>query len=139
MEAAAAKLMDFSQPMDVALLDQVVTTAFDASHPQVRGLRRRRRRKLGVVCPGVQPPKIRYLLHFSLITHSSTTNRRFEGSTYYLGCWCEGYQRWEVETRERERGGWVLPCPSDALAYPSLVYGAGVVLSCRASSSPMLS
>lgn len=36
MEAAAAKLMDFSQPMDVALLDQVVTTAFDASHPQVR-------------------------------------------------------------------------------------------------------
>ncbi|CAN0109268.1 unnamed protein product [Ectocarpus fasciculatus] len=34
MEAAAAKLMDFSQPMDVALLDQVVTTAFDASHPQ---------------------------------------------------------------------------------------------------------
>ena len=35
MEAAAAKLMDFSQPMDVALLDQVVTTAFDASHPQV--------------------------------------------------------------------------------------------------------
>lgn len=35
MEAAAAKLMDFSQPMDVTLLDQVVTTAFDASHPQV--------------------------------------------------------------------------------------------------------
>lgn len=35
MEAAAAKLLDFSQPMDVALLDQVVTTAFDASHPQV--------------------------------------------------------------------------------------------------------
>lgn len=36
MEAAGAKLMDFSQPMDVTLLDQVVTTAFDASHPQVR-------------------------------------------------------------------------------------------------------
>ena len=36
MEAAAAKLMDFSQPMDVPLLDQVVTTAFDAGHPQVR-------------------------------------------------------------------------------------------------------
>lgn len=36
MEATAAKLMDFSQPMDVPLLDQVVTTAFDASHPQVR-------------------------------------------------------------------------------------------------------
>lgn len=35
MEAAAAKLMDFSQPMDVPLLDHVVTTAFDASHPQV--------------------------------------------------------------------------------------------------------
>lgn len=34
MEAAGAKLMDFSQPMDVTLLDQVVTTAFDASHPQ---------------------------------------------------------------------------------------------------------
>lgn len=39
MEAAAAKLMDFSQPMDVALLDQVVTTAFDASHPQVNAQR----------------------------------------------------------------------------------------------------
>lgn len=38
MEAAASKLMDFSQPMDVALLDQVVTTAFDASHPQVRDM-----------------------------------------------------------------------------------------------------
>ena len=35
MEAAAAKLLDFSQPIDVALLDQVVTTTFDASHPQV--------------------------------------------------------------------------------------------------------
>lgn len=35
MEVAAAKLMDFSQPMDVPLLDQVVTTAFDASNPQV--------------------------------------------------------------------------------------------------------
>lgn len=35
MEAAAAKLMDFSRPMDVPLLDQVVSTAFDASHPQV--------------------------------------------------------------------------------------------------------
>lgn len=39
MEATAAKLMDFSQPMDVPLLDQVVTTAFDASHPQVRKAR----------------------------------------------------------------------------------------------------
>lgn len=58
MEAAAAKLMDFSQPMDVALLDQVVTTAFDASHPQVRGLgRRRRSRRPRVVCPGVKPPE----------------------------------------------------------------------------------
>lgn len=55
MEAAAAKLMDFSQPMDVALLDQVVTTAFDASHPQVRVLRRRRPR---VVCPGVETTRI---------------------------------------------------------------------------------
>lgn len=36
MEAAAAKLLDFSQPIDVPLLDQVVTTAFNASHPQVR-------------------------------------------------------------------------------------------------------
>lgn len=43
MEAAAAKLMDFSQAMDVPLLDQVVTTAFDASHPQVRaGVKDRR-------------------------------------------------------------------------------------------------
>lgn len=37
MEAAAAKLLDFSQPIDVPLLDQVVTTAFDAGHPQVGG------------------------------------------------------------------------------------------------------
>lgn len=36
MDAAAAKLLDSSQPIDVPLLDQVVTTAFDAGHPQVR-------------------------------------------------------------------------------------------------------
>ncbi|CAM9157205.1 unnamed protein product [Discosporangium mesarthrocarpum] len=34
MEAAAAKLLDFSQPLDVPLLDQVVTTAYDASNPK---------------------------------------------------------------------------------------------------------
>jgi hypothetical protein len=36
MEAALASLTDFSKPFDTALLDQVVTVAYDPSHPQVR-------------------------------------------------------------------------------------------------------
>eukprot|EP00611_Tribonema_gayanum_P030255 TRINITY_DN8353_c0_g1_i1.p1 TRINITY_DN8353_c0_g1~~TRINITY_DN8353_c0_g1_i1.p1 ORF type:complete len:1092 (+),score=466.29 TRINITY_DN8353_c0_g1_i1:336-3611(+) len=34
MEAAAAKLMDMSQPFDLALLDQVVTATYDPHNPQ---------------------------------------------------------------------------------------------------------
>ena len=33
MDAAAAHLLDFSKPLDITLLEQVVTIAFDASHP----------------------------------------------------------------------------------------------------------
>ncbi|CAM9665496.1 unnamed protein product [Choristocarpus tenellus] len=34
MDASAAKLLDFSQPLDVSLLDKVITTAYDASNPK---------------------------------------------------------------------------------------------------------
>ena len=34
MDAAAAHLLDFSAPFDIALLDQLVSIAYDGSHPQ---------------------------------------------------------------------------------------------------------
>ena len=49
MEAAGQKLLDFSQPFDVALLDQVVNT-FHSGGPEVRARNR-------LACPalGVRP------------------------------------------------------------------------------------
>lgn len=34
MEKAAAHLLDFSQELDITLLDQIVTIAFDGHHPR---------------------------------------------------------------------------------------------------------
>jgi hypothetical protein len=39
MEAAGAKLLDMSQPFDVALLDQVVAATYDPHHPQQQQVR----------------------------------------------------------------------------------------------------
>lgn len=32
MDAAAAHLLDFSQPLDITLLDQIVAIAYDSAH-----------------------------------------------------------------------------------------------------------
>ena len=34
MDAAAAHLLDFSTDLDIELLDQIVSIAYDPSHPQ---------------------------------------------------------------------------------------------------------